>query len=259
MILRSFLSHGINNEATVKKNRTILVSIPLLILISISGFAQNIAKRSSYKIPLVRLRVKPDKEAPEFKKVRVDIDADNEYVLITWLNDLHVKMTKKGKTKTTYVENVQFASALTDFEARNFKRVVKSFLSTLEIFEKDLHKERWDRCLYLDSYFPRFMKGFYHLSNAAFNSTSTLPDKAVFSEELYDISLNSLKSDGRIRQWKRSDHIIKLRIATRELIYHLGNWQKKEIANYKEDPFITYPDNLKEAYCLFVKMYFNIV
>jgi hypothetical protein len=149
------------------------------------------------------------------------------------------------------------ASELTAFEAEQLNRVINSLIETLEIFERDIQNERWDRCLYLDSFLPRFLNGFYYLLSAAFNTSSALPDEARISDSWFDVSLNSPKSDQRLYQWqKKKDHVIKLRIAVRELLFQIQNWRKKELHIKKENPQ-PFGDNLQDAYSLFIQMYFN--
>ena len=83
---------------------------------------------------------------------------------------------------------------------------------------------------------------------------------ANIPESLYDVSLRSIKSDYRIFKWqKKKDYVIKLRIATKELIYQLKEWDKKKLGNYnhKVDVF-AYDEKLKTAFSLFVKVYFHI-
>lgn len=242
----------------IKSEKRIIYYL-FIILFSIIVYSQKLGKRTPFNIPLIKLRVRDDKEKPAFKKVYVVIRGKKEYAIITRLNDFYVEISRQGRKKTVYAEAPASAFALTDFEAQQVNGVIRSLISTLEIFERDIQKQRWDKCLYLDSFFPRFLKGFYYLSCAAFNSCTALPGEAKISDSMFDISLNSIKSDKRINRWQeRKDYIIKLRIATRELIYQLKTWQKKKLGKSKRTLYIEYSENLKETYCLFVKMYFNI-
>ncbi len=243
-----------------KKNNTKIFIIVGIIIYSIAVNSENFGKRTSFNIPLVKLRLTDDEEDNNFKKVRVDISGRKEYAVITRLNDLYVKTTRQGTKRTAYAESRIAAHILSEFEMQQMTRVVQSLISTLEIFEHELQKQRWDKCLYLDSFFPRFMNGFYHLSCAAENTHKALPKIAKIHESYYDVSLNSIKSDKRINLWrKRKDHVIKLRIVTRELIYHLNKWLKKTSKKSKHEENIGYNEELKEAYGLFIQMYFNIL
>ncbi len=235
----------------------LLFLLPVLVITV--GHAQKLGKRTSFDIPLVKLRIVTDKHNPGMKQVQVSIDGNSEYALISGLNDIHIKPTRRGIERITYAESPAAAFALTDFEAQQFERVVKSLIETLEIFENDLEKKRWDRCLYLDSFFPRFLEGFHFLSCKVFNSPTALPQNAKVDDALFDISLHSKKSDQRIAGWlEKKDYVIKLRIVTKELIYQMKTWQKKELKNYKKKMNIEYYDNLKETYSLFIRMYFNL-
>jgi hypothetical protein len=228
------------------------IMVPWIVL------AQAINKRTEFDIPLVKLSIVQPKNDSESKQVRITIH-DDDYALISECNDMHVKNSRQGQERITYAELPANAFGLTGFEAEQYARVLSSLIATLEIFESDLAKERWDRCLFLDAYFPRFIKGFYSLSCAVFNSSSALPPETDISERLFDVSLQSVKSDQRVSRWReKKDYVVKLRIVVKELIYQLKTWQKKDLDNYKKDPFISFSDDLNDTYSLFVRMYFNL-
>jgi len=231
--------------------------IVLILLFPLLLYSQQIGKRTSYSIPLVKLSISENSQSPEFKNIRITVSGSEDYAIITRLNDFFINNTRQGIEKTTFAERLNSMYTLTDFEARQMNITLKSLLSTLVIFERDLEKKRWDRCLYLDSYFPRFMKAFYFLSCTAFNDEDALPKGAQVFDSLFDVSLYSPKSDKRVNKWKdEKDHIIKLRIAARELIFQLKKWQKDELGKSKRKPELMYSKNVKEAYALFVRMYF---
>lgn len=242
----------------IKPDKRIL-SLLLIILFSFSVYSQIIGKRTPYNIPLIKLNVLIDKDKSGFKRIRIPITGKKEYAIITHFNDLHIKVTRQGEEKTVYAETPGSRFLLTAFEAQQLDRVIRAFIETLETFERDLQKQRWDKCLYLDCFFPRFLKAFYYLSCTAMSSYNALPGEANIPDDLFDISLSSEKSDERIGKWQEQrDTVIKLRIATRELVYHFKNWKKKQLSSYRRNPKIEYSENLKEAYCLFVKIYFNL-
>jgi hypothetical protein len=148
---------------------------------------------------------------------------------------------------------------ISDFEADVLNRVCKTMIPTLETFERDLQHERWDKLLYLDSFFPRFLKGFYYLYCAARNSPYALPKSVCIPDSLYDISLTSPKSDERIRMWQtQNNQIIKLRIVSKELVYQIKEWQKQELDNQRRNPEVSSGKKFEEAFTLFVKLYFNV-
>lgn len=221
-------------------------------------FSQIVATRTPFDIPLVKISTSAEKEDLHFRQVRISINENKEYAVITKLNDRHVKITRKGKEKTVYAEPPGLAHMLSYFEKKHLGNAVQSLISTLIAFEKDLDNKQWSKCLYLDSFFPRFLKGFYYLNCAAINSLDALPRQSMIQDAWYDVSLTSEKSEIRVEKWIHNrDYTIKLRIATRELIYQLKNWQKKELRKYKENPNVEFSQALKETYCLFVKLYFN--
>jgi hypothetical protein len=131
-------------------------------------------------------------------------------------------------------------------------------VKTLDGFESDLNKNRWDKCRYLDSYMASFCFGFYHLMTLAKSSKHAFPEITCLPDSLYDRSPESPKSDARIAQWRQSDeHVVKLRIAARELMYRIKDWQKKELDNPKRDVWNDQSGDFVEAYELFIRLYFN--
>lgn len=239
------------------------VQYNLLFLITLiyNAVAQpQLGKRTPFNIPLLALTIKSDKTSTTIKQVSITINGSKEFAVITRLNDHHIKHKRMETKKLVYAESEAYSHNLTKFEATELQRVIRSFIETLEIFERDLSQKRWDRCLYLDAYFPRFLRGFYHLSNAAFDTDDALPAVGNISESLYDVSQRSIKSDYRVFKWqKKKDHIIKLRIATKELIYQLMEWEKKKLSTFtKKSDVFSYNEKLRNAFSLFVKVYFHI-
>jgi hypothetical protein len=225
--------------------------------------AAEIGKRSQYTLPFARLSVSFDDRTHVFEKVRVSFDTEkdpaDEFYIIGPINDFQIKETSDGRQKFLHMEQPDKAYVISDFEAEVLNKVCKSFIGTLEIFEKDLHKERWDRCLYLDCYFPRFLKGFYYLYCAARNSPYAMPKSASVPDSLYDVSLTSPKTDQRIQAWiTQRDYLIKLRIIAKELIYQLKEWQKKELDNPSRNVELPAGKKLEQAFTLFMKIYFNL-
>lgn len=219
----------------------------------------NLAPRSPFNIPLIKLKLGDDENSEQLKEVRVEIDGNQEYALIRTLNDIHMKHTRKGAEKTVYSESPERAYVITDFEARHLSRTVKSFIQTLDILERDLKRGNWDRCRYLDAYLPKFLVSFYYLSCAARNSPHAFPPIGRIPDSKYDVSLSSPKSDKRIDTWReQKDHIIKLRIITKELAHQLKRWQKKELNNRKRNAEVAYSGKAEEAYALFIRVYFNL-
>jgi hypothetical protein len=249
------------------KWRLRFTSAAALVTFSIASIAwplaAEIGKRSSYSLSFARLSVSFEERTHVFEKVRVSFDTEDdpsdESFFIGPVNDYQIKETGSGRQKYLHVEQADKAYIISDFEAQVLNRVCKTFISTLETFEKDLHKEHWDRCLYLDCYFPRFLKGFYFLYCGARNSPYAMPKSACVPDSLYDVSLTSPKTDKRIQAWiSRPDYIIKLRIITKELIYQLKEWQKRELDNPSRNVELPAGKKVEQAFTLFMKIYFNL-
>ncbi len=233
-------------------------SLLVLILCFTAPYAQNVEKRTSYKIPLIKLSVMQNKEPFEFKRIKITIRGNEKYAIIEEKNDFLIEVKRNGTEKTVYVEAPGARFFLTKFEAQQFKRVIQSLIETLEIFEQDLQNGRWDRCLYLDCFFPKFLQSFYHLNCTILSTYEVLPPETNIPDELFDVSLASPKTDERVKRWRQNRYAtVKLRIATREFLYHLKNFIKTEMAVLATNQKIEYASKFKEAYRLFVKMYFN--
>jgi hypothetical protein len=244
------------------------LTLAAVVALSIAGLvclqAAEIGKRSSYTLLFARLSASFDDRTHVFEKVRgsfdTETDPSDEFFLIGPIDDYQIKETKSGRQKFLHMEQPDKAYIISDFEAQILNKVCKSFIGTLEIFEKDVHKEHWDRCLYLDCYFPRFLKGFYYLYCAARNSPYAMPKSACVADSLYDVSLTSPKSDKRIQSWiSQPDYLIKLRIITKELIYQLKEWQKKELDNPNRNVEVPSGKKVEQAFTLFMKIYFNLI
>jgi hypothetical protein len=218
-------------------------------------------KRTSYNIPLANISVSFNDQTHQFEKVKVSFgDNDDTYfALIAPGSDNEVKTNNDGRLKYVHPEAPDKLFMVSDFEADILNRVCKTFIPTLETFERDLQHQRQDRLLYLDSFFPRFLKGFYYLYCAARNSPYALPKGICIPDSLYDISLISPKSDARVMQWQtQTNQSIKLRIISKELVYQIREWQKKELDNSGRNREISYGKKFEEAFTLFVKLYFNL-
>lgn len=238
------------------------VTIALLSAVVLTH-AQTPGKRSSFSIPLANLSVSFDDNTHVFEKVKVSFGSGGDedyYCLIAPGTDFEIKVSKEGRQKLVHGEAPDKSYMISDFEAEVLNKVCKSFIQTLEIFEHDLQHEKVDRLLFLDAYFPRFLKGFYYLYCSARNSPYALPKGICVPDSAYDVSLTSLKSDNRIRVWRQSpDNIIKLRIISKELIYQIKDWQDKEIDNPHRNVEISYGKKFEEAFTLFMKIYFNLL
>ncbi|MBN1306278.1 MAG: hypothetical protein JXA18_00065 [Chitinispirillaceae bacterium] len=236
------------------KRSVILLS---LVIRSSAGYAEEApgerqAQRIPYPIPLVKLSVMEDAAA-----VRISRPESADYAVVSALDDLAVKSSRHKTERTTYRESPDKAYYLTDFEARQLLLAVKSFVETLEEFEKNLQNGRWGKCLYLDAFLPKFIRGFYLLLGASRNATEGYLKKTRTFEKEFDVSLNSPRSVARVASWRKNPQgILKLRIASKELIFQLKKWEKRELSNPGRNPEIALSLRSEEALDLFVRIYF---
>lgn len=245
-------------DSLVKRVSQIVVNV--LACAALLIHAEEPGKRSSFSVPLANLSVSFNDQTHVFEKVKVSFGDDDSYqALIAPGVDSEIKISRDGRQKFIHPEAPDKAYMLSDFECDVLNRVCKTFVQTLDILEHDLQHERWERLLYLDAFFPRFLKGFYYLYCASRNSPYALPKGICLPDSMYDISLSSLKSDHRINQWRtQPNNIIKLRIISKELIYQIKDWQDKEIDNSKRNSEISYGRKFEEAFTLFMKVYFDL-
>jgi hypothetical protein len=213
-----------------------------------------LGQRIPYQIPLYKLSVINDNTG-----IRISRPGSDDYAVVTTLNDMEVKSGRTKIDKITYRESPDKAYFLNDFETRQLQLVSKSFIVTLETFEKNLQYQRWGNCLYLDAFLPKFIRGYYLLIGAARNNIVHYRKSTRLFEDKFDVSLNSPRSDERIALWRSSSEgVIKLRIATKELIYQLKLWEKNELENSHRNPEIPLSAKCEEALDLFVRIYFCI-
>jgi hypothetical protein len=213
--------------------------------------------RKAFSIPLAMVAYFPSQDTVA-EKVSVWFDKANECWEISEKEDRHILEKEMQTEQEIYRKSGSQGFILNSVEAQVISRVCKTLIKTLDGFEGDLKKDRWDKCRYLDSYLASFCSGFYHLITIAKSSKHALPEITCPPDSLYERSPESPKSDVRIDQWRQSsDHVMKLRIAARELIYRIKDWQKKELENPKRDSWEDQSANFVEAYELFIRLYFN--
>lgn len=241
------------------------IALCLIILIQLAfqvnpDKIQSVKKlpRDPFEIQLANLSATIDEKSGECEKVRITYHDSKDQVIITATDDIFIKVTRNGSEKTVYRENINNAYTISAFEAKHLKLVSKSLLTTLEEFEKDLQNNRWGKCLFLDSYFPRFLKGYYYLFCLSMSTPDVLPESVNVADSLYDISLNSDKSDIRLSKWQSAnDYIVKLRIATKELIYQIKLWQQEISKKEKTNSEISVSREFARSLGLFASIYFN--
>ncbi|MDR2577501.1 MAG: hypothetical protein LBC70_01635 [Chitinispirillales bacterium] len=211
--------------------------------------------RSPFRVPLARINITFDPERRQYNQVRIFFDESGAYSVIAPGDDMQVN--RRGQT-TVYREQAGRTFQLSDFEAQTINQVTRTLIATLEIFESILRNEDWGRALYLDAFLPRFLRGFHVMICAARDSPDALPRAALVREDDFDASLNSPKSDARIRMWQtEKDRIMVLRITTQELITQAKRWQRLELNNSKRNRELSYSGDFDRAFTAFIRNYFG--
>jgi hypothetical protein len=238
------------------KKTLLLLFVAVLFSGSLAG---ELRKRRRFAIPLPLLTVLFDSDN-KFVEAFVTYNNTSEGWAIGMEDDRYVKDTRRERVDHFYREKKTSAHYVTPFEAKVMEKVCKRFEETLVVYEKDLKHHRWDRLLYLDGYLPSFFRGFFYLYCGAHNSFSALPKVTRIADSLYDESILSRKSDMRITVWEDNpEHVVKLRIAAKELEFQLKQWRMRVLAIPEMD--IMRQDKtkkLREAYELFIRLYFNL-
>lgn len=242
----------------MKSPKKILFVVFIAVFFSVS-LAGGVRKRRQFTIPLALVTVLFDSDN-RFVEAFVTYNNNSEGWAIGMEDDRYVKDTRRERVDHFYREKRMSAHCISPFEAKVLEKVCKKFEQTLAIYEKDLKHGRWDRLLYLDGYFPSFFRGFFYLYCGAHNSFSALPKVTHIADSLYDESFLSRKSDIRITVWENNpDHVVKLRIAAKELAFQLKQWRVRELAIpemglMRQDK----TKQLREAYELYIRLYFNL-
>jgi len=219
----------------------------------------QLKKRTPCPIPLAKLSLAFEENSTVLKRVRVIYEGSTDQIVITPFNDEFVKHTRMGRETTVHREPWQTAWIISEFEGEHLFEVTETLIEMLEILERELKRNRFDKCLYIDSYLPRFLRGYYYLCDAVTNHNEPLPHVTRVPESAYDVSLQSPKSDKRVGLWQeKSQHVMKLRITTKELAYQLEEWVKTEKRRKNNQDILFFNNNLRKAYSLFIRIYFNL-
>lgn len=232
--------------------------IYMLIWALIFSANAEIQKRKSFSVPLAFITTSLNTDGT-IDEVFVTFKESHEGWVIAPGNDRYVKDSRKFRMDHTYIESESQNWQLSTFEASLIDKVCTTFLETLKIFEKDLQNQKWDRCRYLDYWIPIFIRNFYFLLSAARNSDHMLPKVICISDSLFDKHSDSPKSDERIRKWQgNAEHILKLRITTKELIHQIEQWQAIELRKPDRDIFGDHSGKFIKDLELFTRLYFNL-
>ena len=231
---------------------------PAVLSLTMVTVLYAVEPRSPFSVPLAMLAYTPSQKGVT-EKVIIWYDKVNESWEISATEARHLIEKGMQNEDETFREPQGQEFLMNAVEAQVVNRVCKTLVKTLDGFESDLKKNRWDKCRYLDSYLASFYFGFYHLITIVRCSRRALPEITCPSDSLYDRSLESPKSDARVAQWRRSpEYIVKLRIAAKELMYQIKQWQKKELDNSKRDVWKDQSGDFVEAYEFFIRLYFNL-
>ncbi len=255
---RTFASKRCPVPLNVKPSFLFLFVLVLQAVISgDSGAGGSYTKRSSFSVPLAKLSVSFNELDERFEKVRITQLNSDEISEIGRYEDSHITVTRYGKQTKVFKESPSNAHLITDFEAEKLSEVAKTLVSTLKILERDVQRKRWDRLLYLDAYLPRFLRGYYYLYSGALNSMRALPRSCRIPEAAYEVSLQSEKSEQRVNAWRNNpEQALRLRIASKELIYQIKKWQKDELRRPMRSG-MRKGENFENAFNLFVRVYMN--
>jgi len=236
-------------------HRTIQLFILLAIPFCLITFADEpLIERVPYNVPLIKLSMMNNNTA-----VRVFKLNDDDYALITTIDDLYVKNAHDKVQKTTYKEYKHQAHYLSDFEIRYIILATRSLETTLDEFEHHLQQEHWGQCVYLDAFLPKFLKNYYMLLAIARNNPEKYEKQIALFEGKYEISINSKLSDQRVMLWMNDhDWLMKLRIASKELSHQLRLWEKRDLSNKNRNPEVVLSSKVEESLELFIKIYFGI-
>ena len=240
------------------------VSLPVFLL-ACSLFAQTIEEsggtrlqpREQFFLDLPKISVTQDEETGEFTGVSTTFPESSDRVIIGMGDDEAIRETSHGLEKTIYRESPEKAGYLSKFEGKSIMAVNKKFMKALEVLDKLLQNNNWNRCRYLDAYFPHFLNGYYYLIDASCNSLAALPRSCRVSHEEYDVSLSSLKTDLRVQGWISAPGVAAdLRSAGIALGRQLKTFQKV-IDKTRDHEELLIPEEFKTAYAVFIRCYFN--
>lgn len=219
---------------------------------------EKLEKRHAFSVPLATVTTLFDGDSA-FVEAFVTYGRMNEGWAIGPIDDRYVKDSRRERVDHFYRELATRAYLLSPFEAKVMEQVCKSYEETLTLYERYLKNGKWDRLCYLDGYFPTFFKGFFYLYSSSFNSFSALSRVTHIADSLYEPTLTSFKTDQRIVTWRENpEHIVKLRIAAKELAFQMKNWRKRELAIPDGDAHGDKSKKFREAHELFVRLYFNL-
>jgi len=211
-------------------------------------------ERIPFSVPLLKLSLMHDNTS-----VRVSRQNDDDYAIISLIDDQFIKNNRDNVVKTVFKEYKHQAHFMSDFEAKYLLLASRSFEQTLDEFEHQLQQEQWGQCAYLDGFLPRFIYNYYYLLAIVRNTNDKYTHQTKLFQNSFEVSLSSPLTDNRIAEWQSDDdRLMKLRIATKELAHQLRIWEKRELSNKNRNPEVSLNTKVEEALDLFVRIYFCI-
>jgi hypothetical protein len=233
-------------------------ALPILCTMTVFSSAYALQPPKPFKIPLAVVYHEPGNDTIK-EKVCILFDKCNDIWEIYFDKERHVIVKDMNTEEEIFHKPKGQEFLMNSIEAGLISRVCRTLSKTLDLFETDLKKQQWDKCLYLDPYISSFFCGFYHLITIVKSSRKALPSITCPSDTMYTRSLESPKSVARINTWiGTADHVTKLRIAAKELIFQTKKWQERELDNSKRDPWEDQSGDFVIAYERFIRLYYNI-
>jgi hypothetical protein len=230
----------------------------LILVLALPWQSFSLEPRKAFAVPLPYLNASVD-PAGNVREVVINFGKSDEKWSVSVRDEIHYKFNDRDWYEHTYLEPRGEEFIISPTEGMLLAKVCDGFSQTLDIFERDLRKGDWDRLRYLDGSMAAFLKDFYWLYGAARANTRLMPPRCRIADSLADGTFSSPVTDRRVATWKASpDHIIKLRIAAKELMLRIREWTDKDLTNKKRDPLEDYSKKFREIYALFVKLYFNL-
>jgi hypothetical protein len=198
-----------------------------------------------------------DEKSGICNKVTLFFEDSREQAIITTMEDYSTKNSKDGTKKMIFRETAEKAYLISQFEAQQISKVCRTLIKILEAFDESLEKRKWERCLGLDSFLLRFLKGFNFLISCASNNTVMLIPAKHSPDSIYNISVDLAKLNARTDYWKTDiQNRSKLQVVLKELLYQCRVFHR-DISHYKRNQDILINKGFIEAMDIFIKIYFE--
>jgi len=229
------------------------------VLLCAAPLAGEPAPRRAFPIPLVVLTTALDASG-NCTEVFAGFEGSREGLAVGPVNDRYARDTPRERLDIDEIEAAGQTHLVSQFEAKVLAIAVGSLEKGLDVFERDLKNGSWDRLHYYDTFLSLFLHGFRHMLVAAKRDPGLFSPAARIDTALVASTFTAPVTDRRIAAWRATpDHVLKLRIAAKELAYQAKLWRKNELENPKRDPWDDGSKKFRAAYELFVRLYFNLL